>query len=104
MTPESVGSALAVTPQTIYDNYRSDFSGSHGSKKGSQAVVEFGALANFNEADTQTFFSKYQPALLGETTGVVYGKNDGTARPSVEANLDVQYIMAAGVLTVEKKT
>lgn len=59
-------------------------------------MVEFGALANFNEADTQTFFQQYQPALLGEITGVVYGKNDGTARPSVEANLDVQYIMAAG--------
>lgn len=55
-----------------------------------------GNLANFNEADTQTFFSTYLPSLLGETTGMVYGTNNGNTRPSVEANLDVQYIMAAG--------
>lgn len=86
----------AVTPQTIYDNYGVPKTGSHGSKLGSQAVVEFGKLANFNDADLQTFFKTYQTSLKGETCGVVYGTNDGTARPSVEANLDVQYIMAAG--------
>eukprot|EP01038_Epipyxis_sp_PR26KG_P006142 gene6142-8469_t len=88
----------AVTPQTIYDNYQVPTSGSHGSKLGSQAVVEFGKIANFNDADLQTFFGTYQPALKGEVCGVVAGTNDGTSkRPSVEANLDVQYIMAAGV-------
>lgn len=85
-----------VTPQTIYDNYQVPVTGSHGSKLGSQAVVEFGRIANFNEEDLQTFFKQLQPSLEGETCGVVYGKNDGKARPSVEANLDVQYIMAAG--------
>eukprot|EP01035_Chromulina_nebulosa_P019007 gene19007-24826_t len=86
-----------VTPSTIYSIYASDSTGSHGSKLGSQAVVEFGTLANFNEADTQTFFTKYQANLTGEVVGVVYGSNNGNIRPSVEANLDVQYIMTTGV-------
>jgi tripeptidyl-peptidase-1 len=87
----------AVTPQTIYDNYQVPTTGSHGSKLGSQAVVEFGKAANFNTADLQTFFTNLQPSLKGEVCGVVEGTNNGDARPSVEANLDVQYIMAAGV-------
>lgn len=85
-----------VTPQTIYDNYGVPSTGSHGSKLGSQAVVEFGQLANFNDADLQTFFTKYQSNLKGETCGMASGSNNGNSRPSVEANLDVQYIMAAG--------
>jgi len=93
---DATATAAAVTPQTIYDNYQVPNSGSHGSKLGSQAVVEFGRVANFNEEDLQTFFKQLQPSLAGETCGVVYGTNDGTVRPSVEANLDVQYIMAAG--------
>lgn len=87
----------SVTPQTIYDNYQVPTTGSHGSKLGSQAVVEFGKAANFNEADLQTFFTSLQPSLKGEVCGVVEGTNNGDGRPSVEANLDVQYIMAAGV-------
>ena len=86
-----------VTPQTIYDNYQVPNTGSHGSKLGSQAVVEFGNLANFNTADLQTFFDDFQPSLKGETCGVVAGSNNGDIRGSVEANLDVQYIMATGV-------
>ena len=54
-----------VTPQTIYDNYQVPISGSHGNKYGSQAVVEFGNFANFNDKDLQGFFSKYQPSLTG---------------------------------------
>lgn len=96
ISSNELSAAASVTPQTIYDNYQVPTSGSHGSKLGSQAVVEFGRVANFNEDDLQTFFGKLQTSLKGETCGVVYGKNDGTARPSVEANLDVQYIMAAG--------
>ncbi|RYG69615.1 hypothetical protein EON64_02265 [archaeon] len=97
-SPSDLQAAAQVTPQTIYDNYQVPSAGSHGSKLGSQAVVEFGYTANFNEADLQTFFGDYQTSLKGETCGVVYGKNDGTSsRPSVEANLDVQYIMATGV-------
>lgn len=90
--------AQSITPDTIYSVYSSavDSTGSHGSKYGSQAVVEFGNFANFNEADTQTFFEKYQTNLTGEVVSVIYGDNNGKIKPSVEANLDVQYIMAAG--------
>ncbi len=70
--------------------------GSHGSKLGSQAVIEYGRTANFNTADLQTFFEQFNSAQTGETCGVAYGDNDGDVRGSVEANLDVQYIMATG--------
>jgi len=86
-----------VTPDTIYTVYGTDSSGSHGSKLGSQAVIEFGNLANFNEVDLQSFFKEYAEPLYGETCGVAYGTNNGGIRASVEANLDVQYIMATGV-------
>jgi tripeptidyl-peptidase-1 len=89
------GATSPVTPQTIYDNYQVPNTGSHGSKLGSQAVVEFGYFANFNSADLQTFFDQYQSSLKGEVCTMVYGENNGASRPSVEANLDVQYIMAA---------
>jgi tripeptidyl-peptidase I len=97
LSADKVDTVATVTPDTIYSLYKTDKSGSHGSKLGSQAVVEFGSLANFNTADLQTFFTTYQSKLVGETCGVVAGSNNGNARPSVEANLDVQYIMAAGV-------
>ena len=70
--------------------------GSHGSKLGSQAVIEYGSTANFNTADLQTFFTQFNKAQQGEECGVVYGDNNGDVRGSVEANLDVQYIMATG--------
>lgn len=92
---ELKGATAPVTPQTIYDNYGVPNTGSHGSRLGSNAVVEFGYTANFNDADLQSFFRSYQPSLVGEVCTVVYGSNNGGARPSVEANLDVQYIMAA---------
>jgi hypothetical protein len=60
-------------------------------------VVEFGNLANFNEQDLQEFFKALQPDLFGETCGTASGDNNGDIRASVEANLDVQYIMATGV-------
>lgn len=87
----------SITPDSIYDLYQVEHTGTHGSKLGSQAVVEFGNFANFNYADLQTFFQSYQTSLVGETCGVVYGTNNGVVKPSVEANLDVQYMMAAGV-------
>lgn len=85
-----------ITPDTIYENYQSPNTGYHNSKLGSQAVIEFGRFANFNDEDTETFFTKLAPSLKGETCEAVYGGNDGDSKPSVEANLDVQYIMAAG--------
>ena len=63
---------------------------------GSQAVIEYGSLANFNTADLQTFFEQFNADQTGEQCGVVYGDNNGNIRGSVEANLDVQYIMAVG--------
>ena len=91
-----------VTPETIYTNYQSPNGGSRDSKNklGTQCVVEFGRLANFNEADSQQFFKELAPALEGETCGSIEcelcAPNNGDAKPSVEANLDVQYIQAAG--------
>jgi hypothetical protein len=63
---------------------------------GTQAVIEYGQGANFNTADLQTFFEQLNTQQVGETCGVVYGDNNGNIRGSVEANLDVQYIMAVG--------
>jgi tripeptidyl-peptidase-1 len=100
---EATAAYGAVTPDTIYENYKVPKTGRHGSKLGSQAVIEVGNFANFNDADLQTFFQKYQPSLKGETVGMACTKNDGcddnngnSIHPSVEANLDVQYMMAAG--------
>jgi len=64
----AASTAAVITPSTIYSTYSSavDSTGSHGSKLGSQAVVEFGNFANFNEDDTQTFFETYQTTLEGE--------------------------------------
>jgi len=63
---------------------------------GSQAVIEYGVTANFNEADLQTFFKSYASDLVGQKCSTAYGINNGVVRASVEANLDVQYIMAVG--------
>jgi tripeptidyl-peptidase-1 len=90
------GAPATITPDTLASVYGVSDAGSHGSKMGSQAVVEFGNLANFNEADLQDFFTALAPTLEGETCGTAYGNNNGDIRASVEANLDVQYIMAAG--------
>jgi len=87
-----------VTPDTIYDVYGVNSSSVAGGRLGSQGVVEFGQLANFNGGDLQTFFSDFAPALVGQTCGDKGNvDNNGDVRASVEANLDVQYIMATGV-------
>lgn len=45
VTSTTMAAATAsVIPQTIYDNYGAPTTGSHGSKLGSQAVVEFGKV------------------------------------------------------------
>jgi tripeptidyl-peptidase I len=89
--------AKDVVPQTIYTTYQtSDASLASGNKLGSQAVVEFGNFANFNYDDLQDFFTAYAPAQVGQTCGTEYGVNNGDIKASVEANLDVQYIMATG--------
>ena len=42
VTGTPLAATAAVMPQTIYDTYQSPLTGSHGSRLGSQAVVEFG--------------------------------------------------------------
>jgi tripeptidyl-peptidase-1 len=93
----NVGATQQITPSVIYSKYGTPTSGYHGSKKGSNAVVEFGNIANFSPEDLQQFFTEYAPALVGEVSTVVYGTNNPNGPISVEANLDVQYIMAVGV-------
>eukprot|EP00339_Tiarina_fusa_P004913 CAMPEP_0117044796 /NCGR_PEP_ID=MMETSP0472-20121206/31026_1 /TAXON_ID=693140 ORGANISM="Tiarina fusus, Strain LIS" /NCGR_SAMPLE_ID=MMETSP0472 /ASSEMBLY_ACC=CAM_ASM_000603 /LENGTH=486 /DNA_ID=CAMNT_0004756623 /DNA_START=155 /DNA_END=1615 /DNA_ORIENTATION=- len=61
----------------------------------SQAVVEFSG-ANYSPSDLQTFFKDYAPQLSGQTIENIYGSNNPNGFISVEANLDVQYIMAIG--------
>ena len=60
----------------------------------SQAPVQFGANY-FNYSDLQAFEKKYVPAVVGQTINQVFGVNTDT-KTSVEANLDVQYIIAMG--------
>ena len=84
----------AITPDIISKIYQSNYTDK--APLGSQAVIEYGSTANFNEADLQTFFKGYASNLVGQTCGTAYGNNNGVIRASVEANLDVQYIMAVG--------
>jgi len=84
----------SVTPDIITEIYQ--FNYTDKSPLGSQAVIEYGLTANFNEADLQTFFKGYASNLVGQKCGTAYGSNNGAIRASVEANLDVQYIMAVG--------
>jgi len=60
----------------------------------SQAPVQFGANY-FNYTDLQAFEKAYVPAIVGQTVNQVYGVNTDT-KTSLEANLDVQYIIAMG--------
>lgn len=90
----TAGTPAAVTPDIITQIYQSNST----DKKplGSQAVIEYGLTANFNEADLQSFFKSYASNLAGQKCGTAFGSNNGAIRASVEANLDVQYIMAVG--------
>ena len=89
------GIPASITPDTITNTYQTA-SATDKHPLGSQAVIEYGVAANFNTADLQTFFGTYLPEMMGEECGTAYGYNNGDVRASVEANLDVQYIMAVG--------
>jgi len=93
---EPNGVPKSVTPDTIYELYQSPSASAKKSMLGSQAVIEYGTLANFNTADLETFFEDFNTVQKGEQCGVAYGTNNGDIKGSVEANLDVQYIMAVG--------
>lgn len=97
-TTTTASTPAAVTPDIINEIYQSHNNYTDGDKSpmGSQAVIEYGVTANFNEADLQTFFKSYASDLVGQTCSTAYGINNGVVRASVEANLDVQYIMAVG--------
>lgn len=95
-TADELSVAKSVTPATVQEIYKTDISGTSGSRLGSQTVIQFGKLANFNEDDLQMFFDEYATELKGEECGTVYGTNNGDIRGSIESNLDVQYIMSTG--------
>jgi len=56
--------------------------------------VEFGN-AYYSASDLQQFFKAYDPVMVGQDINGTYGPNL-TPHTSIEANLDVQYIMAMG--------
>lgn len=97
-TTSTASTSAAITPDIINEIYQSHNNYTDGDKApmGSQAVIEYGVTANFNEADLQTFFKSYASDLVGQKCSTAYGINNGVVRASVEANLDVQYIMAVG--------
>ena len=53
----------AITPDIISKIYQSNYTDK--APLGSQAVIEYGTTANFNEADLQTFFKGYAFNLVG---------------------------------------
>merc|ERR1712137_1168224 len=83
------------TPSTLYTLYDVDVPTSSCNCDSSQAVVEFSG-ANYSPTDLQTFFSDYAPTLTGQVVEEVFGNNNPSGHISIEANLDVQYIMAMG--------
>merc|ERR1712137_1138025 len=83
------------TPSTLYTLYDVDVPTSSCNCDSSQAVVEFSG-ANYSPTDLQTFFSDYAPTLTGQVVEEVFGNNNPSGHISIEANLDVQYIMAIG--------
>mmetsp|Transcript_9236 Transcript_9236/g.18500 ORF Transcript_9236/g.18500 Transcript_9236/m.18500 type:complete len:397 (-) Transcript_9236:26-1216(-) len=83
-TPDTINSLYDITAPTTSCNCDA-----------SQAVVEFSS-ANYSPSDLQVFFQKYAPQLEGQTIENIYGNNNADGFTSVEANLDVQYIMAIG--------
>ena len=84
----------SVDPDTLYSLYSVTVP-TTSTPGSSQAVVEFGG-ANFSPSDLQTFFQNFQPSLQGQAVEQVYGNNNPNGLISIEANLDVQYIMSLG--------
>jgi len=92
----STEDAAKVDPSTCYSIYNVNSLPTSAVAGSSQAVVEFNNNY-FSTSDLQSFFDKYQTSLKGQTVQQIYGYNDPTSRRiSLEANLDVQYIMALG--------
>lgn len=60
----------------------------------SQAVVEF-QNAYYSASDLQQFEREYVPAIMGTDVYTTFGSTEN-AKTSLEANLDVQYIMGMG--------
>jgi len=85
------------TPETLWKLYQVTVPTASCGCNTSQAVVEFSG-ANYSPTDLQTFFTKYAPQFEGQVipTQNVYGTNNPSGHISVEANLDVQYIMSLG--------
>lgn len=88
------GEGLKTEPSTIRQLYGIQNFEASGALNNTQQVAAF--LNNsFQPSDLQTFFAEYYPKGRGRTVDFVVGPNDA-ANPTVEASLDVQYIMAVG--------
>jgi len=84
---------LETNPSTIRQLYGIGTFEAKGAPGNSQQVAGF--LNNsFSPSDLQQFFSNYYPKGKGRTAKIV-GPNDAS-NPTIEASLDVQYIMATG--------
>jgi tripeptidyl-peptidase-1 len=83
------------TPTTVNNLYNIAAPTGPCNCNSSQAVVEFSG-ANYSPSDLQLFFQDYATQLESQTQENIYGTNNPNGFISVEANLDVQYIMAIG--------
>lgn len=65
----------------------------------SSATVQFSGNW-YSPTDLQTFFKQFVPAMAGQTPSAYYGVNSNppptVSKPSLESNLDQQYIMGVG--------
>lgn len=83
-----------VTPVAIRERYNVNKSDAASSADVSQAVVEFGD-SFFSPKDLRQFFNNFVPYSNAKRISKQVGANDPD-NPTVEASLDVQYIMAMG--------
>jgi len=78
----------------VYKQYQVPSGLMSTNKENRQAVAEFQG-EYFSPKDLQTFFTKFQPNLVGQIVKQVVGTNL-PSDPGLEPNLDVQYIMTTG--------
>jgi tripeptidyl-peptidase-1 len=88
----TIGAAVSLEPDDLYKYYQVS-EPTKAVRGSSQAPVQFGGNY-FSQDDLQTFEKEYVKAIKGQEVNEVYGTNGN--KISVEANLDVQYIIAMG--------
>jgi len=84
---------IGVTPRIIRDRYGIGDTVGH-SPNNRQAVAQF-LEQYYDEVDLEEFFSLFYWPAIGNTVEKVIGDNYWF-EPGIEANLDIQYIMAVG--------